>query len=229
MHFGFYDGIIAWLGLWGTYWWVYVYVLNPKGVDHLRHYLLSAVYFLLAAGSIIYLFNDYFSRLIIDGWNGEPIFWLILLCAFDVLAYHALRRVRHGQRDFVDHHPHAEFLAINDRYLISKSAEIVFQQTLIILLALILQDAGLGLNGIRLMFAIVFTFAHLPILLIDGWGMGSFFVTAAAIASIFFPALILNVQYGFIYSFMLHQVFYVVSGLTFWLYWGGREHLRLEH
>ncbi|MBI5742786.1 MAG: hypothetical protein HZA25_03030 [Candidatus Niyogibacteria bacterium] len=217
MYLGFYDGIFIWFTLWFLFWWGFVYILAPQGVDHLRRYGYAAIYFLAAAATVVYIFTDYFRELG-DGFNELPFFWLLILCAADIVVYHALRRARSGQTEFVAHHPHVEFLAMSDRYLISKSAEIVFQQTLIVLLALILRDAGLGLSGIRLIFAIVFTLAHLPLLLIDGWEIGSFFITAAAVASVFFPALILGVHYGFVYSFMLHQAFYVASGIMFWLY-----------
>lgn len=240
MYLGLYDGIFIWFTLWFLFWWGFIYILRRQGVDHLRHYGYAAAYFLAAAATIVYIFADYFKELALlkpaqsalaqaSGFNELPFFWILVLFAADIVVYHALRRARFGQMEFIAHHPHTEFLAINDRYLISKSAEIVFQQTLIVLLALILRDAGLGLNGIRLIFAIVFTLAHLPLLFIDGWEIGSFFITAAAAASIFFPALILGTHYGFVYSFMLHQAFYVVSGTMFWLYWGGRRHLKEKH
>lgn len=213
---GLSDGILIWIFMWALFWGVFDYYLRPRGVDYTSHCAVTSVYFLSAAAIIIYLFWDYF-RGLIGGFIITPFYALGAALVFDAALYWFMNRYKEIS-EFIYSHRQMPFLLMDYRYIISKLSNIVFQQALIVLLALLLADNGLRMSGITIAFTILFVSGHIPMLQLDGRGIGSFFIVAAACAALFFPVLILRVHYGFVYAFIAHQAFYMISGLFFWFY-----------
>ncbi|MBI5046076.1 MAG: hypothetical protein HZC14_03725 [Candidatus Niyogibacteria bacterium] len=210
------DGIFIWLFLWFLFWGVFVYYLRPRGVDYTARYIVTSVYFLAAAAIIAHLFWDYF-RGLISGFTIMPFYALGVALIFDAALYFFVNRHK-DVSDFIASHHQTPFLLMDYRYIIAKLSNIAFQQSLIILLALLLSSNGFRMSGITVAFAILFVSGHIPMLRLDGRGIGSFFIVAAACAALFFPFLILRVPYGFVYAYIIHQAFYMLSGLFSWFY-----------
>ena len=63
----------------------------------------------------------------------------------------------------------------------------------------------------------MFGFGHMPMVKLSQ-GIFRFIIPFAGILSaFFFPYIILNFKYGFIYTYIIHLLFYTNTGLLFWL------------
>ncbi len=98
-------------------------------------------------------------------------------------------------------------------YLATKLPELVFQQTLILVLVRHLQLRGL--NGWKLVgvFLVPFAGIHLPLLVVKGLA-GLPFLLASMGASLIFVPLIVHLRRGVAFSFCVHHLAYVVVGLV---------------
>lgn len=97
-------------------------------------------------------------------------------------------------------------------YFLPKSIDILFQQLLIIALVIALATQKFSLRKISIYCAFLFGAAHL--LLAFGavpWIYVIRFAVLAAIFGFVFPYLILRVQNGFAYSYILHWAYYALT------------------
>jgi len=222
-------GIGIWLFLWILFWGVFVYGLQNRGIDYIHKYGLTATYFIFVSSLMIYLFRDYILHLIKD-FTIVPFIFLILMFVFKIATYNFSNRYIVRPRKIVNiiKEHHIQFLAMKYKHIISKSAEIFFQQVLIILLVVFLASHGFNLLQIIIIFSVIFSFAHIYCLKIDGFGFGLLFLISASISSIVFPTLILKVNYGFVYSYIIHNLFYSVTGIVLWIHYGHRKAISIK-
>jgi predicted membrane protein len=118
---------------------------------------------------------------------------------------------------FLEKYSHISYLRLDYRYLISKSFEIFFQQILIVSLVFMLKNNGFDLFWTTIVFAFLFGFGHIPMIRLEKSFFGIFVFIAAIISSFLFPFLILSFQYGFIYTYIAHWLFYTNSGVLYWI------------
>ena len=104
------------------------------------------------------------------------------------------------------------------KYLASKPFEILFQQIMILILVLLLSKETFSMTETIFYFVLLFGIVHLLGINIAGKIFGTYFLVMSLIGAIIFPILILNVNYGFMYSFIVHVSFYSISSVLFWLY-----------
>ncbi len=101
------------------------------------------------------------------------------------------------------------FLFADSNFFIPKFAELLLQQVLIVATVLTLASFDRNIFFVSLMYGIMFGFAHVFILVEIPPAYVAFLAGAAVISAAVFPYLILRVKNGFIYSFILHWLFYV--------------------
>jgi len=71
-------------------------------------------------------------------------------------------------------------------------------------------------------FAVLFGAAHIPSIFFESRTWGIFFASFSVLSALIFPALILLVPYGFIYAFIIHFLFYIIAGVSFWWFLKGK-------
>ena len=121
-------------------------------------------------------------------------------------------------KEYFEEYPQRQYLKIDLRRLFSKSIDILSQQVAVVLLVMFLGDAGLNLNQIILIFAVIFGLVHAPLIIIERGTWPSWYFTIFSILSaVVFPTLILKVQYGFVNSYIIHLVFYTLTATGFWI------------
>ncbi len=107
------------------------------------------------------------------------------------------------------------FTRFDKRYVFAKIFDITYQQTLIVALVSILVAHGYSHTTIYLLFAFLFGTLHLPLIKIRGRVFGVYFTLAAVCAGFFFPYLLIHLESGVVYSYILHWSFYLVSALLY--------------
>ena len=105
-----------------------------------------------------------------------------------------------------------DFVKAGSLYFLPKSADIVFQQLLIVALTVVLAARSLSLLKISLLTAAMFggthvllIFGDVPVLYVAR------FMVSASLFGLLFPYLILRVRHGLAYSYMAHWGYYALS------------------
>lgn len=192
-------------------------VLNKRfNITHTRWYVITCFYFLIATLLVIYSHHNYFSPL--QQVGVVPGLILIGLFILNPLIYWYARKKLEHPTDLIERNNSQNFIKLDYRYLASKTCEIMFQQTCIIILVLLLEKAGLSLIQIMVSFSLLFSLAHFPLLLTGQHSWALYYIIFSALSGFIFPPLILKLPSGFIYSFIVHWLFYTLAGVGFWIY-----------
>lgn len=104
------------------------------------------------------------------------------------------------------------FLGATQDFFLPKMTELVFQQILITALILSIASFDNNVLFVSLAYMVLFVLGHAFILLETSAGFVGLYALGAMLSAIAFPFLILRVRNGFVYTFMLHWLFYM--GLT---------------
>lgn len=113
-------------------------------------------------------------------------------------------------------YPNRYYVATDLRRLLSKSVEIAAQQVFILILVFSLRDLGLSLPQIIASFGVLFALLHIPLIATE-WGSWPAWVFAGAVVvfSLAFPPILLLVPSGFVYTYIIHWLFYMGIAAAF--------------
>ncbi len=212
----FLTDLIYWIIFWLLGWGIF-FLLWKKYLHYILHPFLVALHFLLFTILSIILFKKELIPLV-DGFTIVPFALLFLVIMITIGVYFLSHSYLTRPTKLIEKYPREFFLAMDYRYMFSKSFEILFQQVMVVILVLLLWEEGLNIVSICALFATVFGIVHIPLIRTEGWFFGCFFTVSSALSGILFPPLILKVHYGFVYTYTIHWVYYTVSGVFFWIY-----------
>ena len=206
-------GILTWIVFWFGVWGIYLYLWNNNFrtsdiiIDNfaVRNFKLVSLFFFVVSLILIFLFRDIFLE-ITRKYTFIPFIVLILALAADVFAYKYKKKIKLNKKI------NFPFFKGDYRYLVSKFFQILFQQVLIIVLIFSL----LTFKFAYLVFMLIFTVSHLPLFPLFGKKLGAIFLISSAFGALIFPFLILKFNYGFVYSFAAHSLFYTLLAEMFW-------------
>ncbi len=210
--------VVSWLVIWIVAWRVFYGPMAKRNVDYIDRFVVTCAYFFLWSILIVFLFRKTFASV---AGSVAPVH--VVVVASVVLAqvwfYHiAIRHLRRPHR-LIRTNPREMFLRMDYRYLVSKSAEVMFQQVMIVLLVLTAWRQTGQLAATMIVFAVVFALAHLPLLALFGERAGFFarlYMLAALASAVVFPVVILKVNLGFVFTYVVHTMFFTLLGLWFW-------------
>ena len=217
------SNILIWAAVWSISWGIFFFLLYKKGLDYIKHFHWTAAYFVCVAIVTFFIFRAHVAR-ILQNFSATPLIVLGVVIFIHIILYTYLPKYLKEPKDYFEKYPKRQYLKIDRRRLLSKSMDILAQQVLVVLLVIFLKDAGLSLYQIIFAFAVIFGLVHAPLILFERGTWPSWYFTVFSILSaIIFPILILKVQYGFVYSYIVHWVFYTFTAVGFWLWYGKRQ------
>lgn len=196
--------------------WEFRFLREKKGLNYIDNFFIVGLYFSFWSMTLVFAFQEKFSALV-AGFTTIPFIFLLLLFVFNALVYSLLPKFFKRPRNVIKSHPKELFLYLDYRYIFSKSFDILFQQVAIILIILFLRDMGLGLAGIIPIFALIFGFLHLPLVKTKKKFFGYYYTFSAILSAIFLPLIILQIHYGFVWTYIIHWLFYSLSSIIFWI------------
>ncbi|MDO8556328.1 MAG: hypothetical protein Q7R96_04105 [Nanoarchaeota archaeon] len=204
--------LLLWIIVFGIF---FVMKLNGKGVTYVHNYGLTVIFFILSTILAINIFDFPFEKIAI---TPLAISSLIALYILSLSTYSLAKKLLKPPQTLLKKYPDHYWITLDYRYLISKSFEILFQQTMIIIGVWMLYNAGFSLLKTITYFFIIFGFIHLIGISTAGKTMGIFYLLASLIGALFFPILIIASPDGFIYSYIVHFLFYIIAGIVVWIY-----------
>jgi hypothetical protein len=111
--------------------------------------------------------------------------------------------------------PGQGMLSLEERYIIAKIGDVIFQQSIAGVIVLLLVAQGLEYPQIVAIFLPIFLLAHLYIFRTSGFVWGIHYSAYAALGGFAFPFLIIFVPTGIAYAIVFHMLFYVLSAAFF--------------
>jgi len=197
--------------------WGFFYLgLHRRGISYTEHFEITTLYFVCVGILIAALFWREVSH-VVPAFSIIPfVFVAAFLFALILISIVVPKYVRTPVAYFTTY-PDRYYLKLDWRRVISKSADIAAQQVFIVVLVVGLKDAGLTLPVLILYFFLLFALLHVPLIASERGRWPSLVFAGAVVAfSLLFPPLILFVPYGFIYTFLIHWIFYMTLALTFY-------------
>jgi hypothetical protein len=188
--------------------------MHKKNIDFVDKFAITSAYFLVISLLIIFLFKKLFLPLL-EEFTIVPFIVLVCVYILNIFLYRYARRNLDFDKKQQEKYHRLFFLSMRYKYMFSKSFEIFFQQTMVVLLTLLLMKAGLSIYFVISFFVLIFTVGHIPIVKLKIGKFSAFYIGASFLAGIAFPLLIIFLNYGFVYSYALHWLFYGVTGFTF--------------
>ncbi len=193
--------------------------MHRRGVTYGRHFLWTTAYFFSVALFVAILYRERLGTLL----QGDFLIPLsVFIGGMTVLgALHVLTpRILARPTSYLAQYPDRYYLDIDWKRFVSKSMDILAQQVIIILLVLLLSESGRSMGEVIPVFMLLFFLLHIPLIVSErGTWPSVLFAAIVFVFSITFPVLILMVPYGFVYTYLLHWTFYIVTALSFWIWY----------
>jgi hypothetical protein len=193
--------------------------------------LRFAGYFLLCSLAGIWLFRADFANAPINASVALPALILLgtLALTTGIYAYGG-KRLPDAAPLLQQYGPtNTEFVTLDYRYLAVRSCNILYQQVALVLIVLLLHTMLSSPLALALLFACLFGLAHLLLFArryrqkrVPGSGVLVFSVFSF-LGGLVMPLFILQVPFGFVYSFCVHELYYPAVGVGFRLYLGKKE------
>lgn len=203
----------VWITMWFCAWSVWLF-LQHRNINYVKAYRLTVLYFLLLSVICwkLYRLDGFFSLL-----TPKPFPLYVLFCFFSLFIVLYFFAKRLFDKNLLNSHLENRlyFAAMDYRFLISKSFDILFQQLAFIGLVLGLSKVFGPDWQIIFLVGIIFCAAHIPLLKTKYNRIAPYFIFASFFAGIIFSSFILSFPYGFVYSYIFHWCFYVLAGFVF--------------
>ena len=203
--------LLVWCAVWGGF-----YVLLSLNIDYISRPDVTALYFSAATVMAALLPGGLF-RTRRDLLQVSTLTTPGLALGVAIAVYVTLPRFLSPPWLLIQKNPDMFFLKLDLRYLVPKLFDISFQQVLVLLLLLSLRRGGLSVKGTCSTCCVLFGAPHLFLLDRNGLAVGGYFLIFSLLAGFLFPYIILRYRRGLAYTFSLHLLFYVATGVLCWL------------
>jgi len=213
--------ILGLIFIWFLTWFVFIKYLQPQGIDYINYYALTSLYFLLIILFLTTVFKNQIGEYV-EKFSPRDLLVMSLFSLCVVIDYYFIRLLSEGSVLNDIRYSLPQVLQMNEKFLISKSFEIMFQQTFFMVSIYYFFNNKISRYIDILIFGLYALVIHIPILFIDG-SMGKILFSASFFAGIIFSYCISRSKKGFIYSYMIHFGFYVLLSSVFWL--GGYKYI----
>jgi hypothetical protein len=146
--------------------------------------------------------------------TGYVLIAFLLLGVFP--AFYEVMRQKVGKPAWLANlFPGQGMLSLEERYIVAKIGDVIFQQCIAGAIVLVLAAQGISYEKIVVIFIVLFTIAHLYIFKTAGFVWGMHYSAYAMLGGFAFPFLIYHIEGGIAYAIILHMLFYVLSAAFF--------------
>jgi len=206
--------------------WGCVWLRDRRHLAYVDYPVEFAMYFLLCSLVGIWLFRAELARAPVNTLVAIPAVILVLTLVVTVGIYAAgKKRIPDGAQHFAQYgHAHNKWVSLDYRYLVPKSFEVLYQQVALVLVVLVLRTMLPSLLEFALLFAGLFGLLHFVMYLF--WyrkkrvpaSSVMLFSAFSFLGGLVMPVFILQVPFGFVYSFCVHVLYYPMIGVGFRYY-----------
>ncbi|MFA6797456.1 MAG: hypothetical protein WCR40_02010 [Candidatus Paceibacterota bacterium] len=207
--------------IWLFVWAFFVLYLQPQKIDYINHYIITSLYFLLVIVFLTTVFREQIGKYV-DKFTPRDLLAMSLFSLCVVISYHFIELLSDGSVLSEMRYSLPQLLQMDEKFLITKSFEIMFQQTFFMISIYYLFNDNISDYIDMLIFGLYTMIIHIPVLFIDG-SVGKILFAVSFFAGVIFSYCINKSKRGFVYSYMVHFGFYVLLSSVFWL--GGYKYM----
>lgn len=208
--------VAVWVLLWAVTFGLF-YFISRRGISFNKRYGLLVLFFLFFSSLAIVYFKDILVNAI-GKFTLIPFIVLVFVYVITAFLYYFSNNYIKRPTLLLEKYPNQHIIKMEYSYLISKPFHLLFQQIMVLIFVMGLSEQGYTLFEIISYFIIIFGIIHIFSILYNGKLFGGYYFISSLIGAVIFPILILNVNYGFVYSYIVHFSFYSVSSILFWLF-----------
>lgn len=204
--------IILWVVAWMLVTTISNLILIRNGYTYAKSPEIITPYFLFFSALGFYYY-DLKNKLSHFANYSKQIFFIAGVFVLTMIICHFIKGLLPLETEVLKRIPEnkLELPQFSNNFMISKFAEIIFQQTYILaLLHALKSHSENDLKTIRV-FTVFFTLIHVPLVVILGW-QAFYFIIPSFFAGFIFSYLLLKYRYGLVYSFIVHVGFYIALG-----------------
>jgi hypothetical protein len=213
--------ILGLSSIWLSVWAFFIFYLQPQGIDYINHYIITSIYFLMVIVFLTTVFRKQIGEYV-DKFTPRDLLAMALFSFCVVITYYFINLLSEGSILSSIKNSLPQILQMDDKFLITKSFEIMFQQTFFMISIYYLFNDNISDYIDMLIFGLFSLFIHIPVIFIDG-SMGKILFAVSFFAGVIFSYCIKKSKRGFIYSYIIHFGFYVLLSSVFWL--GGYKYM----
>lgn len=207
--------------IWFLVWAVFYLYLVPQGIDYLNEYILTSIYFLLVIVALTSIFKKQVDGYV-DNFSPRDLLMMALFSICVISIYYLTHILADGSSLDAMKNNLPDMLHLDERFLVTKAFEIMFQQTLFMISIYYLFKNNIFKYKNMLLFGLFLMFIHFPIIFVN-LSMGKILFAVSFFAGLIFYYCITKSKKGFLYSYMIHFGFYVILAMVFWL--GGAKYI----
>lgn len=201
---------LIWFGVWAFQ----IYYLQPHGIDYIHNYILTCIYFLLAIVYITTAFKEQIGKYVESFSPKDLLIMIIFSIAVSLIYYFMAIYAEHSQFYAVKNSL-APALQVDYRFLLTKSFEIMFQQSFFMVSIYYLFNNNVSKKTDMLLFGFYTFLIHVPIVFVPNYA-GKILLAVSFFAGVIFSYCITKSTKGFMWSYMIHYGFYVLLAVSFW-------------
>lgn len=193
-------------------WLVFGYVSKHE-LNYIKNYIKVSLVFFFGTCVLFFLYLSYLKQFFIE-FSLTPFLILFIFYLLAFLIYCFMKN--HLNKHVIQQNELRRIYStsMSNYYLISKSFNILFQQMAVICVVALLKDLGFTTVTIMLLFGFAFAFTHIYFYKTKKASMiAKIFIPASFIGGLVFPLIITIIQYGIIYTFIVHWLFYIFLGV----------------
>lgn len=195
-------------------WYIYS-AFRINGINYIEGFWITSIYFILLSGVYLLIFKKELKKYIRKPDTFEIISLIgLYIISFVLFSYFDNSKLVDATKESL---PGFIFASFDFRYLLSKSCEILFQQTSILILILLLQKAHQSIKKTTMYLLLIFPPMHLINIFYMPIEYAMILFIGSIFGAIFFPYLILKEKDGFFYTYILHWGFYLVVEIFIYL------------
>jgi hypothetical protein len=194
----------------------FIYLFNRKlHLTFSQNPALTFLYFIGMGVGVGFLFPAYTIELFFPHSVTSIIVCLAVLFVVNPWVYDRLEKTDKEPDKLAKANPDQQFLLIEDKYLLSKTGDVIFQQIVAGILILLLAKAGVPFETLVPVFAGIFFLSHLHMFMTTRVIWALYFTIFATLGGFVLPFLVLTVEGGIYYAIAIHMLWYVGSGAFF--------------
>jgi hypothetical protein len=207
-------------------WWIIFLALlfwgiyqkwDEKRLSYIEYPIKTTLYFLFSSLSIIFIYPDVIRFFKMDIFGA---LFFVIIIGLTYLSYKILKNLFNGPSLDISQ-DHAYWKLLNQKFVLPKLAEIIFQQTFFASVSLlIIKKYGTSFE-VLITMSLSFIMAHLPLFFLQGRKIGQKYLLWSIIGSPIF-SLILITTGSLWYSISVHMLFYTLLSMFSWLFTGTR-------
>ena len=208
--------LVVWVLLWIITFGIF-YFMTKRGVTFNKRYGLLILFFLFFSFLAVLYFRDILVNLK-GNFTLIPLLIFALVYMITIALYHFSHQRLQRPTSVIERYPHQHIIKMDYSYLVSMPFHVLFQQIMVWIMILWLSKQNYSLFEIIFYSMIIFGLLHVFAIVPNGKIFGTYYLIASLIGAFIFPILILNFNYGFVYSYIVHFSFYSISSVLFWLF-----------